>query len=85
MRLCTKEDFTSRGYNITEEFESKLNYRVCPDIAKDDPHYMVQNLYANKDERKSFSIQVFKCTQGPDICKSDEDIEAFLSKTQFNQ
>lgn len=56
MKLCTAEDFTSRGYSVTEEFTSKLRYRVCPDIAKDDLHYKVQNLYQNKDERFSFSI-----------------------------
>ena len=56
MRICTKEDFTSRGYAVTEEFESKLKNRVCPDIAKDDPNYKVKNLYQNKDERFSFSI-----------------------------
>jgi len=81
MRICTKEDFTSRGYAVSEEFESKLKNRVCPDIAKDDPNYKVKNLYQNKDERFSFSIQIFKCTQGPEICKKDADIESFLSKT----
>ena len=45
MRICTKEDFASRGYAVSEEFESKLKNRVCPDIAKDDPHYKVENLY----------------------------------------
>jgi len=45
MRICTKEDFTSRGYPVTDEFERKLKYRVCPEIKKDDPNYKVQNLY----------------------------------------
>ena len=45
MRLCTKEDFTTRHYPVSDEFEDKLKYRVCPDIKKDDPHYKVKNLY----------------------------------------
>jgi hypothetical protein len=56
MRVCTAEDFTSRGYAVSEAFAAKLQYRVCPDIRKDDPHYKVKNLYQNKDERFSFSI-----------------------------
>ena len=56
MKLCTKEDFISRKYDVSEKFASKLKNRLCPDIEKDDPNYIIKNLYQNKDERLSFSF-----------------------------
>ena len=81
MKICTKEDFTSRQYEVTDEFVSKLKNRLCPDISRDDPNYFVKNLYQNKDERMSFSIQIFKCSVN---CEADAKIEKFFTKTQFN-
>ena len=45
MRKCVKEDFTSRGYKVSQTFEDKLKNRVCPDIDTNDPLYRVENLY----------------------------------------
>ena len=45
MKLCTKDDFALRGYPVTDEFNSKLKSRLCPDISRDDPNYLVENLY----------------------------------------
>jgi hypothetical protein len=61
----------------------QLENRLCPDIAKDDPNYQIKNLYQNKNERRSFSIQIFKCKN--EDCYEDDEIERFLKKTQFNQ
>ena len=33
LRLCTKDDYTSRGVNVTDEFVNNLKYRLCPDIS----------------------------------------------------
>ena len=32
MRICTKEDFTSKDFHVSKEFEQQLKYRLCPDI-----------------------------------------------------
>ena len=42
-RLCTKEDFTSRGYSAPLPGDYK--YYLCFDISKVKKHYEIQNGY----------------------------------------
>ena len=44
--------------------------------------YKVKNGYTNETERISFSIEIHKCqvNEPGDVCKSDEEIEQYLSK-----
>ena len=75
MRLCKKEDFTSRKYKVTANFEKLINFRVCPDISDSDKNYAIKNLYEDLDERLAFSVQILKCKNTKQItCKTDPEI-----------
>jgi len=67
-RNCNADDFKQAG--ITDEVKiKKLSmYRLCPDIAYDDPIYRVQNSYTDETYRHSFSMEMWPCN--PDL--SDE-------------
>ena len=46
---------------MSEDFAKAIKNRLCADINKDDPNYLVKNLYQNKTERIWMSISIVKC------------------------
>ena len=37
---------------MSKEFESKLKYRLCPDVSDEDSKgYLIQNIYENQTKR----------------------------------
>jgi hypothetical protein len=75
MKVCAPKDFEKAGFNITEEFSIEVKNRLCPDIAMDDPHYIIKNLYSNKKERINMSVKIFKCNKNKYACKDDATIQ----------
>ena len=45
MKVCSATDFDKKGFEMNDEFSDSLKYRLCPDIPKDDPNYIIKNLY----------------------------------------
>ena len=72
MKKCQPTDFDKKGFKMTDEFSKTLNKRLCPDIPKDDPNYIIKNLYSNKKERINISIMIFKCNATRYNCKDDK-------------
>ena len=86
MRVCTVEDFTKRNFIVNENFAYSINKRLCPDIPKEVDHYHIKNLYQDKNERTSFSIQILKCKNSKTLlCKDDSLIERLFHTFLFNQ
>ena len=77
---------------MTDSLIEIIGSRICPDIPKEAPWYRLKNGYTNRNERVSFSIDIYKC-DGNKFCKSDGQIEQalknmyltfFHSETQLN-
>jgi hypothetical protein len=85
MKVCTPSDFEKKGLNLTTEFSSSVSNRLCPDIKKDDPHYIVKNLYSDKKERVYMSINILKCNNNTKFnCKDDKTMQEVFQKIYIN-
>ena len=46
MKKCQPNDFLSKSFNMSADFEAKLNYRLCPNIPDNETsNYIIRNLY----------------------------------------
>jgi len=72
MKVCSATDFDKEGFEMNDEFSDSLKNRLCPNIPKDDPNYLIKNLYSNKKERINISIMIFKCNATRYNCKDDK-------------
>ena len=81
---CTVEDFTSKGVKISEEMESIIAKRLCPDIMSNETMYKVKNIYTKQSLRNSISIEIRLCDAHHNPkCKSKEYVDDFLSDIYF--
>ena len=89
MRVCTQQDFIQRNFIVNKNFAESVKYRLCPDISEDDENFIIKNLYQDKNERSSFSIQILKCSNSnthshAHTCASDTVIQQVFDTLMFN-
>ena len=72
LRRCKAQDFTNRGYKLSEMESIKYERRLCPDF-ENTKKLIAENGYQNTTYRKSFSLEIFVCNKGDD-CKLDMEI-----------
>ena len=49
LKVCTKEDFTKRNFELSKEFEKNLVNRLCPDVDEEfEDFYEIRNIYENE-------------------------------------
>ena len=75
-KKCTVKDFEDVNFKIDENDRMLYEARFCPDITEDlYEYYKVQNSYTNATFRKSFAVEIIKCSSDlRDDCKPDSDI-----------
>ena len=82
-RYCTRQDFEIRGAKIDAPFEKTINRWLCPDIPVDETFYQVMGSYSNATLRHSFSIEIIKCLNTTQTCKTDTEVENILKQIYF--
>jgi hypothetical protein len=89
-RGCTWDDFNKlTRFGITDDLNigpkhSFSSDRLCPSMETVNQGAVVKNFYSDIIDRKSFSIEIRKCTPDDNIiCKSDSEINEMLKNLYF--
>ena len=61
-RLCKASDFVKRGVPIQEgKTKEQYEQRLCPNFEKYPELVRIKNIYDNKEDRVSFSMEIYRC------------------------
>ena len=83
-RLCKAEDFIKRGIKVNNATIKQYEQMLCPNFDNHSDLVRVRNIYDNKADRVSFSMEIYRCKSSrTKRCQSTFKVDRFFSQIYF--